>query len=71
MDMMEEAWETAKRKARKMKRDHEDPRFKFLGGQFTVNVGIYGTFEIRVNSDGKIMKIKTPQRAYLRPPREE
>lgn len=71
MDMTEEVWETAKHHAMKMKRDHENPRFKFLGGQFTVNVGIYGTFEIQVNADGRIMKIKTPQGAYLKPPRED
>ena len=70
-EISDELWEIAKSHAMRMKRKHQDPRFKFLGGQFTVNVGIYGTFEIQVNADGKIMKIKTPQGAYLKPPPED
>ncbi len=71
MEMTEEVWETAKRLALKMKTEHTDPRFRFLGGMFTIHVGIYGTFEIQVNSDGKIMKIRTPKGGYLKPPPEE
>ena len=55
------------RKAKEIKASYDDSGFEFLGGCFPVQLGIYGYLFIEMNSNGKIMKIKTPEGAYLRP----
>lgn len=54
-------------RAREIKQRYDDAPFEFLGGRFRVHVGIYGCLVIQINSDGRIMKIETPEGAYLRP----
>lgn len=54
-------------KAKEIKGRYDDVPFQFLGGRFRVHIGIYGYLWIELNSDGRIMKIKTPEGAYLRP----
>lgn len=54
-------------KAKEIKGRYDDAPFQFLGGRFRVHVGIYGYLVIQINSDGRIMKIETPEGAYLRP----
>jgi len=55
------------RKAREIREKYENESWEFLGGRFPVQLGIYGYWVIHLNSNYKIMKIETPEGAYLRP----
>lgn len=55
-------------RAREIKERYKDVPWEFLGGRFRVHAGVMGGYLIiHLNSDAKIMKIETPEGAFLRP----